>query len=306
MLVTYQGKKRNNTFFKNSYKPINTNNLYIAVSFSFSPVKNINSKKLKKLQQTLKDMDKVVVAYSGGADSTFLLKVAHDMLGKNILAVTAVSPTYTNSELKQAKQFTKKMKIRHIIIKSKEMENEKFKKNTPNRCYYCKKELFSKIRKIALTQNINHIIDGSNVDDTNDYRPGAKAIKEYDVVSPLKEAGLTKKEIRNLSLKMQLNSWNKPPLACLSSRLPYGTRITKERLKQIEQAESFLLKLGLNHVRVRYHDNIARIEVNKDDFSKIFKHSKKIIQQFKKLGFTYITLDIEGYRTGSLNEVLKE
>ena len=306
MLVTCQRKKRNNTFYNNSNKPNNTDNLYIAVIFSFSPVKNNISKKLEKLKQILKDMDKVVVAYSGGTDSTFLLKVAHDMLGKNTLAVTAVSPTYTNSELVEAKRFTKKMKIQHIIIKSKEMENEKFKKNTPDRCYYCKKELFSKSKKIANTQNINYIIDGSNVDDINDYRPGTKAIIEYGVKSPLKEVGLTKKEIRELSLKMQLNSWNKPPLACLSSRFPYGTNITKKRLKQIEQAESFLLKLGLNHVRVRYHDNIARIEVNKDDFSKILKHSKKIIQQFKKLGFTYITLDIEGYRAGSLNEVLKK
>ena len=268
-------------------------------------MKNNTSNKLKKLKQTLKDMDKVLVAYSGGTDSTFLLKVAHDMLGKNTLAVTAVSPTYTNSELAQAKQFTKKMKIRHIIIESKEMENEKFKKNTSDRCYYCKKELFSKIKKIAITQNIKHIIDGSNADDTNDYRPGRKAIIEYGVESPLKEAGLTKKEIRKLSLKMQLNSWNKPQQACLASRLPYGMSITKERLKQVEQAELFLIKLGLNQVRVRHHNSIARIEVKKGDFSKILKHSKKIIQKFKKLGFAYITLDIEGYRSGSLNEVLK-
>jgi uncharacterized protein len=166
--------------------------------------------------------------------------------------------------------------------------------------------LFSEIKKIAIRQNIKYIIDGSNADDTYDYRPGAKAIKECGVKSPLKKAGLTKKEIRELSLKMQLNSWDKPALACLASRFPYGTKITNKRLKQVEQAESFLLNFGINHVRVRYHDNITRIEVKVDDFSKILKHSKKIAQEFKKLGFTYITLDIEGYRTGSLNEVLKK
>jgi len=269
-------------------------------------VKNNINKKFNKLKQTLKDMNKVVVAYSGGADSTFLLKVSYDLLGKNVIAVTAVSPSYTNSELEQAKQFTKKMKIRHIIIKSKEMENEKFISNTPNRCYYCKKELFSEIKKIAIKQNIKYIIDGSNADDTNDYRPGVKAIIEYGVKSPLKEVGLKKKEIRELSLKMQLNSWDKPALACLASRFPYGTKITNKRLKQVEQAEYFLLNFGINHVRVRYHNDIARIEVKADDFSKILKHSKKIVKEFKKLGFTYITLDIQGYRTGSLNEVLKK
>lgn len=269
-------------------------------------MKNNTNYKFNKLKQTLKDMNKVVVAYSGGADSTFLLKVSYDLLGKNVIAVTGVSPSYTNSELEQAKQFTKKMKIRHIIIKSKEMENEKFISNTPNRCYYCKKELFSEIKKIAIKQNIKYIIDGSNADDINDYRPGVKAIIEYGVKSPLKEAELTKKEIRELSLKMQLSSWDKPALACLASRFPYGTKITNKKLKQVEQAESFILNFGINHVRVRYHNDIARIEVKVDDFSKIFKHSKKIVKEFKKLGFTYVTLDIQGYRTGSLNEVLKK
>jgi len=250
-------------------------------------------------------MDKAVVAYSGGTDSTFLLKVAYDVLGKNVTAVTATSLTYPKQELDQAKQLAKNIGANHIIIKSEEMTDEKFSKNTPNRCYYCKKELFSKIKKIAIAQNISYIIDGSNVDDKKDYRPGAKALIEHGVRSPLKEAGLTKKEIRELSHKMQLNSWDNPAQACLASRFPYGTRITKERLKQVERAESYLSNLGLNQIRVRYHNDIARIEATKDDFEKILKDAKKIVQQFKKLGFAYVTLDIEGYRTGSLNEVLK-
>ena len=266
---------------------------------------NRTYKKLEKLRQILKEMDKALLAYSGGTDSTFLLKVAHDVLGKNVIAVTANSSTYPKQELDQAKQLAKNIGVNHIIIKSEEMKNERFSKNTPNRCYYCKKELFLKIKKTAADKNISYIIDGSNVDDTKDYRPGTKALMEHAIRSPLKEAGLTKKEIREISREMKLNSWDKPAQACLASRFPYGTKITKERLKQVERAESYLSNLGLNQIRVRYHNEIARIEVTKDDSQKILKHTKKIIQQFKKLGFTYITLDIEGYRTGSLNEVLK-
>ena len=250
-------------------------------------------------------MDKAVLAYSGGTDSTFLLKVAHDVLGNNVIAITATSSTYPKQELNQAKQLAKNIGAKHIIIKSEEMKNKNFLKNTPDRCYYCKKELLSKIKKIATAQNIEHILDGSNVDDKKDYRPGTKALIEHGARSPLREAGLTKKEIRDISREMKLTSWDKPAKACLASRFPYGTKITEERLKQVERAESYLSKLGLNQIRVRYHNDIARIEAKEDDSQKILKHAKKIIQQFKKLGFTYITLDIEGYRTGSLNEVLK-
>lgn len=250
-------------------------------------------------------MKRILIAYSGGADSTFLLKVAYDVLGDNVIAVTATSSTYSKNELNLTKKFTKKIGVHHIVIKSDEMKNESFLKNTPNRCYYCKRELFSKIKKIADSHKINNILDGSNVDDIKDYRPGAKALIEHGVISPLKEAKLTKKEIRELSREMHLKSWNKPALACLASRFPYGTRITKGRLRQVEKAEAFLSNLGLNQIRVRHHDEIARIEVAKDDFPKILKHAKKITQKFKKIGFTYITLDIEGYRTGSLNEGIK-
>jgi uncharacterized protein len=268
-------------------------------------VKNKLSWKLRKLKEILKDMNSVAVAYSGGVDSSFLLKIAYDVLGDKVLAVTATSSTYPKQELTNAKKFAKNIGVKHIIIGSDEIKNKKFSKNTPNRCYYCKKELFTKIKKIADKNDINYVLDGENADDTKDYRPGIKAARELCVRSPLKEAGLTKKEIRELSHKMNLKTWDKPALACLASRFPYGTRITKERLKQVELAEAFLSKMGLHQIRVRHHEKIARIEVTKNDFNKILRHKEKIVNYFKKLGFIYVTMDIEGYRTGSLNEGLK-
>ena len=268
-------------------------------------MKNKTYDKLEKLKEILRDMDSVTIAYSGGVDSTFLLKVAYDVLGDNVLAVTAISPTYQKKELVNAKKFAKSIGVKHRTIKSEEMRNKRFSENTPNRCYYCKKELFTKIKKITSTYKINYLLDGSNADDAKDYRPGTKATKDLGVRSPLKEAGLTKKEIRSLSHKMNLKTWDKPALACLASRFPYGTKITKKRLKQVEMAETFLSKLGLHQIRVRHHNNIARIEVAKDDFNKILKQREKVVSYFKKLGFTYVTMDIEGYRTGSLNEVFK-
>ena len=268
-------------------------------------MKNNIYKKLEKLKELLIDMDRVVIAYSGGVDSTFLLKVAYDTLGNNVLAITASSFTYPKQELVNAKKIAQRIGVKHRIIKSDEIKNKLFSKNTKNRCYYCKKELFIKIKKIANAYNMKYVLDGSNADDIKDYRPGTKAIKELGVKSPLKEVGLTKKEIRELSHEMNLETWDKPVLACLASRLPYGIKITKKRLRQIELAEKFLSKLGLYQIRVRHHNMIARIEVIKEDFNKIFKQKEKIVNYFKKIGFTYVTLDIEGYRTGSLNEVLK-
>ncbi|MCK5635892.1 MAG: ATP-dependent sacrificial sulfur transferase LarE, partial [Thermoplasmatales archaeon] len=172
--------------------------------------------------------------------------------------------------------------------------------------YYCKKELFSKIKQIATEEHLNYVLDGSNVDDTTDYRPGMTALEEFGVVSPLKDAGLTKQEIKELSRSMNLDTWDKPAFACLASRFPYGIEITKPRLEQVEKAESYLYSLGIKQFRVRYHNEIARIEVSKNDFQLIIKHSDEIVKKFKELGFKYITLDIEGYRTGSLNEALKQ
>jgi len=239
-------------------------------------------------------------------DSTFLIKVAYDTLGKNALAVTATSSTYPQRELQDAKRFAQRIGIPHVIIHSKELDIKKFSDNPSDRCYYCKKELFLKIQQIAQEHHLNTVLDGSNADDAFDYRPGAKARKKLGVISPLKDVKLTKQEIRDLSQTMQLESSEKPAFACLASRFPYGTKITKERLKKIESAEEYLFSLGIRQCRVRYHDHIARIEVASDDFPAILTHAQRIVKRFKKLGFTYVTLDLEGYRTGSLNEVLNK
>lgn len=262
--------------------------------------------KLEQLKSNLRKMESAAIAYSGGVDSTFLINVAHEVLGEKAIAVTATSSTYPRRELEQAKQFAKNIGIKHVIINSEETEIDNFSKNPSNRCYYCKKELFSKIKQIATEEHLNYVLDGSNVDDTTDYRPGMTALEEFGVVSPLKDAGLTKQEIKELSRSMNLDTWDKPAFACLASRFPYGIEITKPRLEQVEKAESYLYSLGIKQFRVRYHNEIARIEVSKNDFQLIIKHSDEIVKKFKELGFKYITLDIEGYRTGSLNEALKQ
>jgi len=268
-------------------------------------VKGEFTTKLEQLKASLREMDSAAIAYSGGADSAFLVKVAYDVLGENAIAITAASPTYPQRELKQAKELAKSIGIKHVIISSEETEIDNFSKNPSNRCYFCKKELFSKIKKIATKEHLNYILDGSNVDDKGDYRPGAKALEEFGVVSPLKDVGLTKREIKELSREMNLDTWDKPAFACLASRIPYGTKITKSRLKMIEKAEEVIQKLGVKQFRVRFHNEIARIEVLKDDFQIVLDHSDDIVKKFKKIGFKYITLDIQGYRTGSLNEGLK-
>jgi uncharacterized protein len=260
--------------------------------------------KLRHLQQLLKEMKSCAIAYSGGVDSTFLITIAYEVLGDRSLAVTATSSTYPIRELKEAEVYTKILGIPHIVIHSEELDIDGFAHNPPDRCYYCKKELFQKIQQIANEHHLAYVLDGSNTDDTSDYRPGTKARDELGVRSPLQEVGLTKQEIRALSKSLHLNTAEKPPFACLASRFPYGTVITRDRLKQVEAAEEFLLSLGIYHCRIRYHGTIARIEVPPDDFKVILTHSQAIVKRFKDLGFTYITLDIEGYRTGSLNEVL--
>jgi uncharacterized protein len=252
----------------------------------------------------LRDIQSCVIAYSGGVDSTFLIKVAYDVLGKNALAVTATSATYPKRELQEAKQCAKTIGIPHIVIRSEELDIKKFTDNPTDRCYYCKRQLFRKLRAIAHDHQFNKVLDGSNADDVFDYRPGGKARAELGVLSPLKEVGLTKQEIRDLSCTFHLRTSEKPPFACLASRIPYGMKITKERLKQIEYAEEFLFSFGIRQCRVRYHEKIGRIEVPSDDFKKILIHAQQIVKRFKALGFTYVTLDLEGYRTGSMNEVL--
>jgi uncharacterized protein len=260
--------------------------------------------KLTRLQQMLKDLNSCVIAYSGGVDSTFLCKVAYDVLGKNSLAVTAASSLYPKRELDDARRYAKTIGIPHIVIQSGELGLKRFTDNPADRCYSCKKELFRRLCAIAKEHQFSAVLDGSNADDVLDYRPGGKARKELGVISPLKDVGLTKQEVRALSRSLGLPTSEKPSFACLASRFPYGVKITKERLKQVEGAEEVLFSLGITQCRVRYHETVARIEVAAADFQKILRHSRLIVKRFKTLGFPYVTLDLEGYRTGSLNEVL--
>jgi uncharacterized protein len=262
--------------------------------------------KLNKLKEYLKNMGSAAIAYSGGVDSTFLLRVAYEVLGENVAAITAKSSTYPEREFNEASEYISKLGAKHIVIVSEELEIEGFAKNPKNRCYFCKKELFSKIREVADQNNLKEVLDGSNFDDLGDYRPGMEAAKELKVISPLKELGFTKNDIRVLSKEMNIPTWNKPSFACLSSRFPYGHEITEPKLKMVEKAEQYLLDLGFRQVRVRHHEEIARIEVATEERVKFFDIDTmdKISIELKKIGFKYVTLDIQGYRTGSMNEVL--
>lgn len=264
--------------------------------------------KFQLLKDNIKKRGSAAVAYSGGVDSTFLIKVAHDVLGDNMIAVTATSSTYPERELKEAIQYAKTIGVKHLIISSEELDIEGFASNPVNRCYFCKKELFSKINNIAKENHIDYVFDGSNINDEGDYRPGMQAARELEVVSPLREAQLTKEDIRVLSKELGLPTWDKPAYACLSSRFPYGNNITAPKLKMVDEAEQYLLDLGIRQVRVRHHGEIARIEVAPEEREKFFdvKLMDQIGERFKKIGFAYTALDILGYRTGSMNEVLGE
>ncbi len=261
--------------------------------------------KLEKLKKEIEKLGSLVVAFSGGVDSTFLLKVARDTLGKeNTLAVTAKSETYAQHEFEEAKNIAEKLDVNWMWIESEELALADFRKNPPDRCYYCKSELFSKLQEIAREKGFKHVADGTNADDTNDFRPGMRAAEELRVVSPLKITGITKNEIRILSKKMGLPTWDKASYACLASRFPYGETIDEEKLRKIQAAEEFLRKYKLRQVRARFHGNIVRLEVEPGDFQKLIRVREEVVGKFKQLGFNYITLDLEGYRTGSMNEPL--
>jgi len=268
--------------------------------------KALASVKLERLQGILKDMGSLLVAFSGGVDSTFLLRVASDSLGEKCAAITATSPTYPEREFKEAVKLADSMKVRHIIVESNELLIPNFADNTEKRCYYCKSELFKISVDNARSLGFSYVVDGSNADDLLDFRPGKTAANELGVRSPLQEAGLTKDEIRILSRDMGLPTWDKQSFACLSSRFPYGTAITEERLSMVSEGEDLLRGLGFNQFRVRYHGETVRIEVEAKAIARFLDEylRKKIVAGFKEIGFIYITLDLQGYRTGSMNEAL--
>ena len=266
------------------------------------------NKKLEALQEYLKELGSVAIAFSSGVDSTFLLKVAHDVLGDQVIAVTAQSCSFPKRELEEAKAFCKKEGIKHIICESEELQIEGFSHNPKNRCYLCKHELFEKIGNIAKENNIKYVAEGSNMDDNGDYRPGLQAVAELHVKSPLRHVELTKQEIRDLSKEMGLPTWDKQSFACLSSRFVYGETISEEKLGMVEKAEQLLLDYGFHQVRVRIHGSLARIEIMPEEFPKLLEKNVRedIAKKFKEYGFTYVTMDILGYRMGSMNETLGE
>lgn len=260
------------------------------------------NQKQQNLCEYIKRLGSVAVAFSSGVDSTFLLKTAHDLLGDKAIAVTACSCSFPQRELNEAKSFCEKEGIRHIIVASEELSIEGFAQNPKNRCYLCKRELFTKIKKIAAENGIEYVAEGSNLDDNGDYRPGLTAVAELGIKSPLREAGLSKADIRALSKEMGLSTWDKQSFACLASRFVYGETITEEKLGMVDKAEQKLLDMGFHQVRVRIHGKIARIEVEPAEFGKIINAADELNNYFQELGFTYVTLDLGGYKMGNMNK----
>ncbi|MFH0814282.1 MAG: ATP-dependent sacrificial sulfur transferase LarE [Pseudomonadota bacterium] len=272
----------------------------------YSDMEIVCNDKLNALRSVIQDLGPQVIAFSGGVDSTFLAKVAYGVLGRNVMAVIARSPLHPAQEYEAAIKVAEKVGIECVTINTEEMTSAHFTQNPPDRCYHCKKALFSKLLDFAQKRGIPQVVEGTNFDDSADYRPGINALLELGIRSPLKEVRLTKADIRELSREMGLSTWNKPADACLASRFTYGEEITLSNLKKVEAAELYLHHLGFSQIRVRLHRDLARIELNPAEISRFPDKNlrSKVLEQLRKIGFTYVALDLMGYRTGSMNEAL--
>ncbi|MBN2327623.1 MAG: ATP-dependent sacrificial sulfur transferase LarE [Candidatus Omnitrophica bacterium] len=262
--------------------------------------------KYEKLQQILAGMESVIIGYSGGVDSTFLAKVATDALGDKALCVAALSESYPRHEREEAAEFARRLGLHFITINTFELDNPDYRKNAPDRCYHCKKEILSQLQRIARERGFQTIALGTNFDDLGDYRPGQQAASESGARSPMVEAELTKDDIRTLSKRLNLPTWDKPSFACLSSRFPYGEEISKEKLEMVDRAEQVLREHHFRQFRVRHHDNLARIEVPSDEMQKLLDHREEIVERLRTIGYRYVSMDLTGYRTGSMNEALHQ